>query len=364
MSTPFGRLRSRLHFWRQERRRRRAVATVGNVFSIRAEDAADLVLVRIVGNDLYPRHGSGQTLRNLAFILDNEPDFPGCRKVFVLNRIFDEDMGQEAKRLVETHGHEAMALPFFGEEYVARECDTSIFGGDEYFLSDAFASLKENARDRERLWACVAKVHYAMNVNGARNAGLERGRQLGKWTLLLDGGCFARADAIERLRNSLASPPFVPYVVIPMQRLVSNEDAARIEVAPDSAEEPQIAIHACAPKGFDETYPYGLRDKVSLFQRIGVPGPWDRWGNYSWLPKVKRGAAELFMFKHADTSVLRLSSGASVSMLDEKGSHPIRYQSRNKAVLRTLAMLDDRFGSPDKERARRIMDIPHDWKTS
>lgn len=363
MSGPLSRLRSRLHFWRQERRRRIAVATAGGAFPIRAEDAGDLVLARVVGNDLHPRHGSGQALRNLAFILDNEADFPGCRKVFVLNRIFDQDTEQDAKRLVEKHGHEAMVLPFLGEEYIARECDTSVFGGDAYFLSDAFASLKENAKDRERLWACVAKVHYAMNINGARNAALERGRQLGKWTLLLDGGCFVRADAIERLRASLASPPFVPYVVVPMQRLVSNDDAARIELASDSVEEPQIAIHACAPKGFDEIYPYGLRDKVSLLQRIGVPGPWDRWGNYSWLPKVERDAAELFMFKYADTSVLRLSSGASTSMLDGKGSHSIRYQSRNKAVLRTLAMLDDRFGSPDRERARRIMDIPHDWKT-
>lgn len=363
MSGPFSRLRSRLHFWRQERRRRRAVATVGGAFPIRAEDADDLVLARVVGNDLYPRHGSGQALRNLAFILDNEPAFPGCRKVFVLNRIFDDDAEQEAKRMVEERGHEAMMLPFLSEEYIARECDTSVFGGDEYFLSDAFASLKEDTKDRERLWACVAKVHYAMNINGARNAALERGRQLGKWTLVLDGGCFVRADAFERLRTDLASPPFLPYVVVPMQRLLLNDDVARIELASGSAEEPQIAIHACASKGFDEIYPYGLRDKVSLLQRIGVPGTWDRWGDYGWLPKVERDAVELFMFKYADTSVLRLRSGASASMLDEKSSHSIRYQSRNRAVLRALAAQDDRFGSPDRERARRIMGIPYDWKT-
>lgn len=361
MSRPFGSLKSRFHFWWRERRRRRAIA--GSTFPIRAEDADELTLVRIIGNDLHPRHGSGQALRNLAFILDNEPDFPGCRKVFVLNRIFDADTEQEAKRIVEKHGHEAMVLPFLGEEYIVRQCDTSVFGGDRYFLSDAFASLKENAKDRERLWACVAKVHYAMNINGARNIALERGRQLGKWTLLLDGGCFVRADAFEQLRADLVSPPFVPYVVIPMQRLLSNEDAARVELASGSVEEPQIAIHACARNGFDEIYPYGLRDKVSLLQRVGVPGAWDNWGDYAWLPDVEQDVAELFMFKYAGTSVLRLSSGTSTSMLDRKGSHSIRYQSRNKAVLRTIAMLDDRFGSSDKERARRIMGIPYDWKT-
>src|SRR5690554_3566160 len=46
-----------------------------------------LVLYRIVGNDLYPRHAKGQSRENLRFVLENEPDFDACEKIWILNRI-------------------------------------------------------------------------------------------------------------------------------------------------------------------------------------------------------------------------------------------------------------------------------------
>ncbi|TIV70940.1 MAG: hypothetical protein E5V89_12390, partial [Mesorhizobium sp.] len=47
------------------------------------------VLVRIIGNDLEPRHRKGQSYDNALFILDNESDFPDCEKVWLVNRITD-----------------------------------------------------------------------------------------------------------------------------------------------------------------------------------------------------------------------------------------------------------------------------------
>lgn len=360
MSKPRGSIRHRLHSWYYERLRRKAVAASGQALPIRASDADNVTLARIIGNDLFPRHQEGQTLRNLAFILDNEPDFKGCNKLFVLNRIFEDDIRREAEKMVEDHGHEALVLPFIGEEYAAQSYDTSFFGGDDHFLSDAFAARDENQRDRERLWACAAKVRYAMNINGARNAALARGRQRGGWIFVLDGACFVRADAWEKFRLDLAAPPHVPYLVIPMQRMPSNDDVARVALTSNLDEEPQIAIHAHARESFDERYPYGIRDKVALLQRIGVPGPWDHWGRHPWLPAERGDAPERFLYRYANTSVLRLSSGVSAGQLERKGAEPVRYQSRNKAIFRTLAMLDRRFGTPDADRARQIMGIPSD----
>ena len=59
------------------------------------------ILYRILGNDLPPRHGSRQTLENLRFLLDNEPDFPDLEKRWVVNRIADGEREAELIALLD-----------------------------------------------------------------------------------------------------------------------------------------------------------------------------------------------------------------------------------------------------------------------
>jgi len=52
------------------------------------DDAPDsVVLCRIIGNDLVPRHSKGQSHANLSFILENEPDFENCEKLFIVKDV-------------------------------------------------------------------------------------------------------------------------------------------------------------------------------------------------------------------------------------------------------------------------------------
>ena len=46
-----------------------------------------ILIIRILGNDLEGLHGQNQTLDNLKFTLENEPKFPNCKKMFLLNRM-------------------------------------------------------------------------------------------------------------------------------------------------------------------------------------------------------------------------------------------------------------------------------------
>jgi hypothetical protein len=349
-------IRSRVQTWRQGRERRSAITAWSRTQGPQAGGAGTVTLARVVGNDLYPRHADGQALRNLAFTLEYEPDFPNCRKLFILNRMFDEETQRQAEELVARYGHSVLVIPFSAAEYAAQACDTSPFGGDEHFQSLSFQARKENAHDRERLWACRKKICYAMNVNGARNAALDWGRQHGDWTIVLDGSCFVTASAWFQLRKGMASPPFVPHLIVPMQRLPLNEDIHRVALNSRSEEEPQIAIHSSACERFDERYPYALRNKSSLLERLGVPGAWNQWERLPWLPEAQP-SAERYLYKYAQTCVVRLTSGVDSGGLERSGAHCQRYQGRNKAVFRTLAMLDDRFDSPDRDRARRIMGL-------
>ena len=115
-----------------------------------------LVLYRILGNDLPPRHSPGQTLRNLRFLLQYESDFStlphvgphpvhhshvygsgshsnelhsaegGLRvdKYFVLNRIADKEMLDAIRgllRLYSVPDSRVLVIPFEWEEYQKRE---------------------------------------------------------------------------------------------------------------------------------------------------------------------------------------------------------------------------------------------------
>lgn len=340
-----------LRLLREFQRRYSLATTVAPVL----KNNPQVTLARVIGNDLWPRHSHGQAISNLDFILKHEPSFSGCRKLFVLNRIVDPAVEAEASAMVSSHGHDCINIPFVSSEYAAITLDTSFFGGDDYFHSKEFCTLGNNLQSRERLWAAAPKIRYAMNINAARNAALEWGAARGDWTLLLDGSCFVSASAWESLQFDITSPPAASYLVISMQRLVDNIEALTTTPQANRHEEPQVGFHASAKARFDELYPYGMRDKTSLLDCIGVPGAWNTWGRMPWLPDQPLTPTDAHRWKYSRAAVFRLSSGIHGGGLEQRGAHSLRYKSRNQAVLQTLAILDDRVGHPDRSRTRAIL---------
>ena len=115
---------------------------------------AQFIFYRILGNDLSPRHRSGQTLASLKFILKNEPVFPGVEKRWIVNRIVDAGMRNEIVRLLEKHKQEYRIIDFDRER---------------------FKSIpKSNFK---------ARMDEIIGINAARNMALREGRQLGRWVL-------------------------------------------------------------------------------------------------------------------------------------------------------------------------------------
>ncbi|MDF2378118.1 MAG: hypothetical protein P1U81_17905 [Verrucomicrobiales bacterium] len=315
-------------------------------------------LARILGSDHFPRHSSNQTLTNLRFTLENEPDFPGCTKFFIVNRIFDKDTEKAIIELLNSHQVEYVQLPFEGSEYAAANWDTTPFGGDAYFSSSRFKAMKPTLRERDLCFAAAPKVRYAMNVNGARNAALEKGASLAEWVLALDGNCILTEECFRRIEKSASSYPHVPYLVLPMQRLIENEKYFS-EVEPNSGkEEPQIAFHRSASERYNERLPYGFRDKAELFIRLGIRGPWQSWSRPFWHPETRQNVPERGLYKWVNATVLRLSSG--MNTLDAPASGEKRYSARSNAILKSLDYLDQKYGCKNKEVEKIIFGMAQD----
>lgn len=208
-------------------------------------------LTRILGNDVPYRHGEGQTTCNLQFILDNEYEFEGCRKTYLLNRIYKPEVLDGIIRLLRSRQIDYDIVPFEESEY-------------------------RNLTDEGR-W------RYLTNVNGARNHILTASRE--EIIAPLDGNCFFSLEGFLRFQSGLEYGR--GYSAILMARVNEYPDE---ETQPNWTEtyrygnkvttgktEPQLAFMEGYDKQYDESVPYSIGSKVSLLYQIGVRGVWDNW---------------------------------------------------------------------------------------
>ena len=275
-------------------------------------------IFRIIGNDL-KRNATGRTIQNLEFILAHETDFPNCMKTWILNRILDPEV---ERRLIEAI--EVRAQRFFR------------------IAHDREAAAAPASSRRERICTVIG-------INQARNVALSEGRKQFDWTLPFDGHCFI-PDAGWDEFIEIASAAERPYIVIGMERVQTYRDALLSGTRPKceelwegkgwSAVEPQLAFHHTSTSTFDESLPYGDRDKAELLVRLGVPGIWHEWerpGESSIRIESTSNAECAASFVHAGF-VIRLPSGRP-----EADTNPLtRVLLRNIGLARLIARLDGR----------------------
>lgn len=243
----------------------------------------EYALIRILGNDLPQRHTPMQTYQNLEFTLKNESDFEGCRKLWILNRIIDSDKKAALIELLAKYGKEYVDIPYNATELASVPICYEDLPVDEYFLTDDFETLEERHKVIAKTALLKHKNNYIMNNNGARNRALLEGKAIARWVFPWDGNCYLTDQAWESLTKSLKARDDSKYHIVPMDRVLSNEQLLDPNYIANPSEEPQIVFRNDAPKSFDENLMYGLKPKVDLIKKLGVPGVWDKWSNlYPW----------------------------------------------------------------------------------
>jgi hypothetical protein len=271
----------------------------------------EYLFYRILGNSLPPRHSLRQTLDNLSFILEHEPQLPGCEKRWVLNRIIDPEVEKECIRLITQAGHRFTHFPIdYSGEYATRFLDAS---GMPRQLNPLIAP-NPTTDTRDLLVAAVEWVYrhknlHAININGARNAALSEGREIATWTLPWDGSCYFAIDAWSAFVEATRNNPGAYHVIVPLARVNDHKLVLDKNFYPTTFAEPQIAFRAESTERFDERLRYGSRNKAELLRILGVPGPWQKWNPAPWEKIDDRISAERDRFVVASW-VARLPSGA------------------------------------------------------
>lgn len=298
------------------------------------------VIIRILGNDLPPRHSSTQTVDNLRFILAHELRDPLISKVWILNRIVDAEVEAELAAMITEAGHEYLRIPFSREEYWRLRPNFSHLTNaeKEMFIAGSLPS------DYSTVLAWDHALHdknlYVMNVNGARNLALSYGKNQACWTMVWDSNCFLPADGWAAIKSAASISDQYLYIIVPMHRVASNTELLSGQVPPPAEEEPQIVFRRDSTELFDDTLRYGRFSKVELLRRLGVPGVWDGWDYRPWEARTWKRSPESDAWKTAGW-VARLASGAPD--LDENPGLPgirLRSNARRRGTSSLLKRLD------------------------
>lgn len=315
----------------------------------RWKEETSFALYRILGNDLPPRHYRGQTVDNLRFILQYEPPLHNCQKKWIVNKIVD--LAQEKailKLLDETH-QSYTYLPFDEAAYARVPFDFESFLEPDFLRSETFRQLDTNSS----MWAAdrpyrLKRLHL-VSLNKLRNQALSEGKKLAEWTLVLDGSCFLMGDAWGQILQAAsgAEPSTADkqltckYLIVPMVRLMHNEQLFLPDSIPSPEEEPHIAIHRDAQETYDEDLHYGRFNKVEFLRRIQVPGVWDSWSYKPWERKQWRISDEAHQWKKAGW-VVRLSSGHVLDGDQTIAGMTARTFARQEAVWDFIDGLDEK----------------------
>jgi hypothetical protein len=194
-------------------------------------------LIRIIGNELPPRDTKGGRSTALGYILEHEPEFPDCQKLWLINQIHSPDHLEEIISILCAHGQQYQVLPFDSQGYIRSKTE------DE-------------------------RIVNAININKARNIALDV--SAGRFTFVFDGDCFFTdelwQDTTKELVKDQIENPERQYYVVPMVRVTNYMPREFRSLQPN---EPQLIFRDDATLRFDERIPFSKNDKIELLKRLG-----------------------------------------------------------------------------------------------
>ncbi|WP_167772700.1 alginate lyase family protein [Ramlibacter henchirensis] len=310
--------------------------------------AANVLLCRILGNDLPPRHCRKQTLRNVEFILRNESALPRVQKRWILNRLVDTEVQQQLLQMLNDAAQDVLVIPFEGDALDGLQPSFPHFSADDFapllcgqILDDyRYTLLLDHAfHDSNR---------YVMNVNGARNVALDTGDAFG-WVLPWDGNCFIHPSGWKKILEAIDGSSTEKYIIVPMERVLRNDELLSPTFTCEALEEPQIIFRSDALERFDGDLRYGRYSKVEFLRRISYPGVWDDWAYQPWENKRWTLSTDAGRWVKAGW-VARLSSGR-----DEFDTDPSVQGIRRRSNARRTSVRNF-LASVLAERARAASD--------
>ncbi|PNP97630.1 glycosyltransferase [Moraxella sp. RCAD0137] len=286
-----------------------------------------IALYRIIGNNHPLLQNYEQTVENINKILEDETTFEDVDKVYILNRITNNDL---KNKLIEVlHKYNAAYEEIIYDPQVYQKIGYDFLNlpvtDSWFFETDSWQRLVMHTELRE------SKNRYLINNNGARNFAIKHGQDRKyRWVMPWDGNCFLSDTQMSDIKKVFAEhqDDSIKYILTPMQRIMKNVQASKTSISGDAQEEPQISFRFDALERFNEERVYGNQPKVELFKRLGVKGIWDDWHFLApWRPLEYKPATDGASSVLYASSVFRLSSGNKSAIQQASQRNILRKQA-------------------------------------
>lgn len=232
-----------------------------------------VLMFRMLGNDLPPRHIKGQTIRNVRFILQHEAVLPNVSTRWYLNRIVDPAMELQLVQLLITH-RQCFSIDRLNlTSFAAVDFQLSSPYHPDVLRSSVFRDVPSGTTQRNVATSILLepKTRFLVRNNPARNAMLRLARQArANYLLPWDGNCFLTESSWSPILTTLSHSP--SHLIVPMARMLTEADAQALltpgHIPKTRNDEPQIIFHANSSEGFDESLPYGQAPKLTLLIKL------------------------------------------------------------------------------------------------
>eukprot|EP00475_Leptophrys_vorax_P033652 TRINITY_DN531_c0_g1_i1.p1 TRINITY_DN531_c0_g1~~TRINITY_DN531_c0_g1_i1.p1 ORF type:complete len:826 (-),score=183.65 TRINITY_DN531_c0_g1_i1:71-2548(-) len=301
-----------------------------------------MVFYRSIGNDLPPRHAIGQCYNNVKFMLENEDEFPGVEKRWIVNKIVNKEQETLILNLLREHKQKFIHIPIDLAESRHRHMRYEGFvkkGENPDILHTAKFQRMTPKEKYEMVEAMYHdKIIYVMDVNGARNRMIQDAIENGKadWVLPFDGNCFMTQESYRAIVDGIRKyGKETKYFAVPMLRVRSNDQLfdGTLNIS-EAKEEHQLIFRKDAKERFNENMRYGRREKIEMLWRLQIHGVWDTWRQsagpwekkewmfstdapipetgvpiISWIARLYSGQANLEVAGQGDNRALRRSEG-------------------------------------------------------
>lgn len=304
----------------------------------------EVLICRILGSDLPPRHREGQTLANINFIFDHEELVEGVARRWILNRIWDKGAQEQIVQVLSARQETYHCIPFDRAHYLQQRLDAR-------GLPRKFNPLKILNSPPQKYtellaleWIYRHKSLAAINLNAARNTALELFLGEASWVLPLDGNVFIRRDAQTELLDVIRRIPKAKYIILPMVRFADNAGVLNCRIERQQKDEPQIAFRSDSRDRFDERLRYGHRNKGELLARLGVPGPWHEWSPTPWEQDIAESARDKGEYV-SGAWVARLNSSAAAEIEADSAS---RWRARLLSAANYCNLIDTSLADADR----------------
>ena len=304
------------------------------------------LLIRSIGNALPPRHSSNQTLANLQFILQYEPEHDTLQTHWLLNRIQDKTI----------HTQIEVLLKSYSQNYTIIDLDWETYANTRHNLQVKIQKDIPPVPPVYGEWAqleAVSAVHddkikAGIAINSVRNIMLKKGKESGaRWILPWDQNCFLNEAGFLDLKKQVEEQKerkyhftFMIRNVHPNMELIKNELYAN--KPQELLGEPQIIFRNDSREEFDTRLRYGRRDKAALLVRLHLHGIWDTWGwdNYE-RSIIHRNKSNDITELDANSAgwVIRLNSGKPA--LEATAAAYVRETKRFAGIILFLNTLDN-----------------------